>query len=478
MRYVTISVVFALCCATAPRRAHAHEGLQRSVPAKDAVLTAAPTALRLTFTSAPTMQFTRVQLLGPGNVAIPLGVLRLDSVRTVVADIQGALSGGTYTVVWQVAGADGHPVRGRYAFRIAAGATGLAPIRTGGEAAADVAAPGAQAPPAAHHDPASMPTGEGFDAQSPAYVAIRWLTFLALASLLGIIAFQAVVLPLYLRRADQQNGSMLVSAATVRSARFGVMAAGTLVVAALVRLYAQSYAMHGATQSFDLSLMAPMISQTVWGWGWLLQLVAALVAITAFVALRRGRGWAFPVAALAVLALAFTPALSGHAASAPRLMPLAILADGIHVLGAGGWLGSLLALLTVGIPVALSLEESQRGRAVADLVNAFSPTTLLFAGLSAATGVFAAWLHVETFRALWESDYGRILLLKLGILSIVAGTGAYNWLRVRPALGGVEGATRIRRSATVELAVGAVVLLITAALVATPTPMDMTPGGE
>ena len=79
---------------------------------------------------------------------------------------------------------------------------------------------------------------------------------------------------------------------------------------------------------------------------------------------------------------------------------------------------------------------------------------------------------MDSVSALWQSEYGRTLLLKLGILSVVAGTGAYNWLRVKPALGSIEGAVRIRRSATLELAVGVLVLVVTAVLVATPTPMD------
>ena len=63
-------------------------------------------------------------------------------------------------------------------------------------------------------------------------------------------------------------------------------------------------------------------------------------------------------------------------------------------------------------------------------------------------------------------------MLKLGILSVVAGTGAYNWLRVKPTLGDVVGARRVRRSARVEVAVALLVLVVTAVLVATPTSMD------
>ena len=125
-----------------------------------------------------------------------------------------------------------------------------------------------------------------------------------------------------------------------------------------------------------------------------------------------------------------------------------------------------------GIPAAMRLPEAERGPGVAALVNAFSPTALVFAGLTSVTGVFAAWLHLGAIPALWQTSYGQTLMLKLGILSVVAATGAYNWLRVKPSLGGVDGAKKMHRSATVELAVAVLVLVVTAILVATPTAMD------
>nr|MBA3560798.1 CopD family protein [Gemmatimonadaceae bacterium] len=186
----------------------------------------------------------------------------------------------------------------------------------------------------------------------------------------------------------------------------------------------------------------------------------------------RGSKAAWTFAAFAALVLAFTPALSGHAASAPRLTALAILSDGLHIIGAGGWIGSLFIVLIAGIPAAMQLSEEERGGGVAEVINAFSRTALFFAGISVATGVFAAWLHIGTVSGLWQTGYGKTLLLKLGILSLVAATGAYNWLRVRPSLGDVVGGQRIRRSATVEVAIALVVLAVTAVLVATPTAMD------
>jgi putative copper export protein len=316
---------------------------------------------------------------------------------------------------------------------------------------------------------------EGFDAGSPAYVLVRWLQFIGLLIVIGATVFHYGVLG-FLRRREDPDSPML-PVARRRAAQLARGAVFGLGVVAIVRLYAQSYAMHGSTRgAVDLTLLGAMITRTVWGEGWLIQIIGVIVAAIGFSMVRsdaheqgtpRSRlGWG--VAAIGVVALAFTPAFSGHAASTLEWRTLAILADGVHVLGAGGWLGSLLFVLGVGIPAALHLPEAERGPMVAELVNAFSPVALVCAGLTATTGVFAAWLHLGVIPALWGTHYGRILLIKLTVLSIVAGTGAYNWLTVKPRLGDTAAVPHLRRSATAELMVGAVVLLITAVLVATP----------
>lgn len=488
--------VGALATAGVPAVASAHGALRRSQPAANARLSAAPRELRLTFTEVVELPVARLTLLGPGGDAVALAPLALapDSAQVLVSAVRGSLVAGTYTVAWQVAGRDGHPVRGRYTFTLLPSATGLAPTRAGagagasvvtppaapaadpetpaaGEAGASVTAPGQPTPPGAHHPAATVPASDDFGAESPAYVAVRWATYVALMLVLGAAAFRVAVLG-PLRRAGGPDGAPFAAEAARRAATVGLWSAAGLAAAALARLAAQSVAMHGAADALAPAMVGTMLSQTVWGWGWLLQVGAALVAAAAFAAARRGKGAGWVVAALAALGLAFTPALSGHAAAAARLTTLAVLSDGLHVLGAGGWLGSLVVVLAAGVPAALALGAERRGAAVAALVNAFSPTALAFAGLTAGTGLFAGWLHVGRLAALWETGYGQTLLVKLAVLSLLAGTGAYNWRRVRPALGDDTGTARIRRSAAAELAVGALVLLVTAVLVATPTPVD------
>jgi putative copper export protein/methionine-rich copper-binding protein CopC len=473
------ALVVALCLLiVVPRIADAHTELKASTPRAGAHLAAVPREIRLEFSEVPELAFSSVQLLDPMGAPVRLSaaVYAADSKRAVISIVETALTAGDYTVVWQVAGDDGHPVRGRFQFTIAPGAAGIGMAPAAGqEAGTGIAEP--------HHNPVTIPLGSGFDAESPAYVVIRWLGFAAILGIIGAAVFRQVVLRFirYEEAAGNAAGSQpgFIGDAAVRAAVIGVRACAVLAIALFARLVAQSIALHGWPGIVDASLLGTMLMKTVWGWGWLLQLLAVVVAYSGFrstgresmAASRTTTGWAMATAG--ALLLAFTPALGGHAAAAPRWQLLTILADGLHVLGAGGWLGSLLLVVSAGIPAAFAQPGEKPGPAVADLVNAFSPTALMFAGVVASTGVFAAWLHVGSILALWQTTYGKILLAKLAVLSVVAATGAYNWLRVKPSLGQIEGAVRIRNSARVELMVGVIVLLITAVLVATPTAMDM-----
>jgi len=414
-----LAAIVTVCMLLAPSAAHAHGALKSSAPAKNAKLTAVPKEIALVFNEPVELVFTRVELAGPdGKVSLAGLVFAGSGKRAVKAGIEGPLVAGKYTVTWQMAGADGHPIRGNFLFSVEAGASGLGTVSSapgGGDSAAAAAgtagsgnaaiaaavgagrAPG-QGTAQIHHDAETFPNAGGFNAESPLYVVIRWLQFGAILIMTGAVAFHVFVLGL-IRKKHGPDVPMLLPASQ-RAALVGLYAALFLATVAVVRLLAQSYAMHAPGTGFAPALMWSMIGLTTWGWGWLLQVVATVVAITGFALARRKRTEGWRIATVGVVLGAFAPALSGHAAASPMLRPLAIMADGIHIIGASGWLGSLLVLLVAGIPAAMALDKDDRGQAVARLVNAFSPTALVFAGFTAFTGVFAAWLHLESFSAL------------------------------------------------------------------------------
>jgi copper transport protein len=368
-----------------------------------------------------------------------------------VVRVMGGLVAGEYTVRWRAASADGHPMDGEYHFTILPGAAGLQALPASPTPASTPAPPRAEPPAAA-----------GFGVQSPGYVAVRWGTFVALLAVIGAVAFRLLVL------GRVPDGAALVEATAPRAARLGLWAGAFLLIAGFLRLAAQSLAVFGDAPTLPRAL--PMLLGTLWGWGWLLQIGATLVALAGFLLARRGADLGWLVAALGAVALAFTPALSGHAAGSHRFQSLAIVADGLHVFGAGGWLGSLLVVLTVGLPAAVRLDSDGKGRSLAGMAAALSATALVFAAVVLLTGLFAGWLHLGSLAALTGSRYGRTLLVKLAAVVGVAAAGLFNWRRARAALDRAGGARRLRRSAAIELAAALLVLAVTAALVATPPP--------
>ncbi|MES2304629.1 MAG: copper resistance protein CopC [Gemmatimonadota bacterium] len=451
----------ALLLLTQPSIARAHPFLRRSTPAAADSLVASPLQLRLTFSEAIELRFSRLELVAPDGTMAALGPLVVvpDSLGTIVATLPRALGTGEYLVRWQVAGDDAHVVRGEYRFVVGRR------VRAGGEAAA-VVVPAAEAVAHEGHHLAES-VWPAFDASDPLFVGVRWLMYLALVGIVGAAVFQAAVLGRVARRWTAL-GMPPRGELTVLSAAVGQIAALLLLVTLPLRLVAQSVAMHAPGQAFQAEIVGGMIAHTMWGWSWLAQLALTLAAVVLFRRARATSHW-MPVRVV-TLFLAFTPAFSGHAIAAERLVPLAVLSDGLHILGAAGWLGTLAVMLIVSITAAVGSTEDH-GTLAAELVTAYSPVALTCAALAGLTGVASAWIHIGHLSELLTTAFGRVLLLKLTILSLVVATGAYNWRRVLPALGDRVGAARVVRSASVEALIAILVLFVTAVLVSLPTPL-------
>lgn len=459
------SLVVALLWSVAgPRVAWAHGALKRASPASGARLDSLPREIRLTFNERVERAFARLVLLGPEGDTIALGPIEsvAGNERELRASIVGVLREGTYRVHWRVAGRDGHPVRGNHSFRIAPGARGLA---GGAPATGDHG----------HHVPVPLPSPmptaapvPDFDAGSPGFVIVRWLTFMAALVVIGAVAFRFAVAG---RLADVP-GAPFRPAVLSRVAMLGIVSGLALLGTSVARLAAQSLAMHGAGDMFAPATIGAMIAGTLWGLAWVLQVGATVLALIGFSLARGGFSAGWVVSAVAAGGVALSMSLAGHAPAVADRPALAVAVDSVHILAAAGWLGSLFVLLTVGLGQRLEGPAPDRVTRAVAMVNAFSPAALLFAGVVVTTGAISAGLHLGSIAALWSSGYGRALLLKLAILSIVAGIGAFNWLRVRPALGEEGGVRRLQRSGGMELLVGLAVLGATAVLVATPTPME------
>jgi copper transport protein len=194
-----------------------------------------------------------------------------------------------------------------------------------------------------------------------------------------------------------------------------------------------------------------------------IQVVLLAILLAAFLLSWRRveRGWL--VAAVAAAAYALRGIVGGKLAS---------MVNPLHVLGASLWIGTLFVLVVCGLGAMLrpAVPSAARERVVAEMVHRFSVVALGGAGLLGVTGMITAWTHLKRLDALWTTPYGLALDRKLVFVLVVVALGAWNWRRVGPSLGTEGGALKIRRSAATELAVAAIVLVLTGILVSTPSP--------
>ena len=293
------------------------------------------------------------------------------------------------------------------------------------------------------------------DPLSPVGLLVRALLFGGILAATGAVAFHFFVIRPLSRRDD--HAAQVALRLSRRAAAVGTAGAVAVVLMALARLKLQAQAMSDPAlgMSVDYRLL---ILETTWGRAWIAQLFFAGLFLAA-----RNR---WPLSALAAFGLAFTPAFSGHAIGSERLTALAVAADGLHVLGAGGWLGAMLVLAMV---LLIPRHAGDHTLAVA-MIAAFSPLALSAAATVTVSGALSGLLHVGSLEALTGSRYGRTLLVKVGLVIAVVFLGAFNWKRAGPRVIQHNDERPMLRSIRAELGVGLLVLLATAPLVVTPPP--------
>jgi copper transport protein len=132
----------------------------------------------------------------------------------------------------------------------------------------------------------------------------------------------------------------------------------------------------------------------------------------------------------------------------------------LHAMGVGVWIGGLAALL-VGI-------RGAPGEASARAVRRFSTVAGVAIVVVGVTGLIRAGVEVASLEALTASLFGRLVLVKIGLLTTLAALGALNRYRNLPRA--PDTLRGLRRVGSAELGVAVVTLVVAGALVNTVPP--------
>lgn len=129
----------------------------------------------------------------------------------------------------------------------------------------------------------------------------------------------------------------------------------------------------------------------------------------------------------------------------------------LHLLCAAFWLGALLPLWVI----AAGGNAAQTAAAAAR----FGKLALRVVAVLLAAGMSLLLVLIGNAAQFWASDYGRMMAIKLLAVAALLGVAAWNKLFLTPRLlkGDARAALMFRRSLLTEMALGALILLTTAA---------------
>jgi putative copper export protein/methionine-rich copper-binding protein CopC len=455
--------VLALAVLATPALLLAHAHLLRSDPANDSVV-APPSAIRLWFSEAPDLRFSRVSVQDSAGREIEVGALSSIKPMGLQLALTGRLHGGPYVVQWITAASDGHRTNGTVRFRVrkdsagaGAGAAAAPAVTVAPQVTVRVDTSAASRRPTRNSNAVFTPTEV-----VPMSTAVRWAEFVALLTVIGAIIFRLAVLP-----ASKWPDALLADAAD-RTRRLAVAFAILYILATLTRALAQAQ-MLAVPVTSRLDGLRILVTSTHWGVAWAIGIVGAVVMFVGLMVARVGLpGWV--IAALGVVAVTVSEALTGHSGASPHYLALAMAADVAHQLAAGGWIGGLACVVVAGLRTTRTLPDDEGRAAGSQLVRAYHASALECVALVLLSGIIAAFIRLNAFSQLWTTPYGSMLFRKLVFVAVVLGFGYFHWRRVVTPEWDADTRFRFARSATFELIVAAVVIAFTALLVSTQLP--------
>jgi copper transport protein len=360
--------IAVLLLAALPATAGAHAQLEGTSPTRGAILKTQPKQVVFSYSE---------------TVEAPPGAVRVyDAAAKQVDDghvshpggegsklgvgLKAGLPDGTYTATYRVISADGHPVAGGLVFSV--GKPGAGPSKTIDQL---------------------IGSSKISTATKATQRIANALQYLATALAAGLVAFELLCWRDGLRAPRARRlllGAVLLGrAATVA----GILAEGKLA---------------GGTDF--------IVHHTRFGHVWTARGGVWLVFGAAVLASAPAAWLAVPAALLVV-----APALEGHSTT---ISPTGLLVplDVLHVLAMSVWLGGLVALLFV-------VTGDRRA-----ILARFSRVALASVVTLAVTGTVAAIAFLTKLDQLWNTGYGREVLAKVALLTVLVGLGALNRRRL------------------------------------------------
>ncbi|HEY2672717.1 MAG TPA: copper resistance protein CopC [Rugosimonospora sp.] len=376
-----VSGVFALPAGPAS----AHAALIRTSPTQGSVVQQAPRDIVITFSEVVTPVREKIKVIGPDGTRVDRGspTISGDDMRI---PLRTDTQRGTYVVGYRVISADGHPVGAAFTYSLGA--------------------------PSQNNATADATSGGHTDSVVATGVSVS--NFLGYAGLILVVGPALVLMLLWPRRLERRGPTRLAYGG------LGLLALATVLQLYLEVPYSVGSGIFGISGS---DLGTELVDR--YGVAHLVRLGVIAVAAVLLRPALAGLGARWQRWTLAVLgvAAAATFGVAGHPGTsvAPTLT---VVADAVHLGGVAIWVGGLIVL------AAFLLRQADT-----DELSAILPVWSDWAAASVAALVLAgtaqALVQIGSVGALLHTTYGKLVLLKVGLLVIVLVVAAFSRRLVR-----------------------------------------------
>ena len=305
-------------------------------------------------------------------------------------------------------------------------------------------------------------------------IGIRFALYVNLMLLFGLPLFGLYAL----KGAERLHGNVLPLRAMTMW--LSITALGLSVVS----IIAMTASMTGVPLfEVDRASVNTMILETPMGNAWATRIAALFLTLTIAIAMggRQATTWLVLVSLASGAALA-SLAWTGHGAASDGIAGTRhLIADIVHLLSAGAWIGALAALGALLFRPAHSMSEDHI-RLTHRALEGFSLVGTVIVALIVISGLVNSWMLVgpEHLLSMGTTIYGQLLVAKLVLFGAMLGLAAANRFRLTPALdiaikgGGTKPAiSRLRLSIIYETSAALLILGLVAWLGTLEPPMSM-----
>lgn len=426
-----LSLFLFLC----PSISSAHAYIKKSTPLENETVKKAPSEVTIKFDESIQPAFHSIQVFDSNGSRVDQKNGRIDPKQPSIlkSELKKNLPNGSYRIKWKVVSSDGHPVEG------------VIPFQIGDEG---------------EYSTSLHKETRGYIPKAD-LIVLRWLQYISNACYVGLIFFYLLVMPKKIRELQSVDKKFrkLIS-----------MSLTLLILSILLSLPLQATIESGTPWSevFSFSLLENILTNTSYGHSWLIQvaILITLALLTTFLGMaERTKGiilWACFCLGIAVL---WTKSLTSHAAAQSNQL-LTITIDFLHLFAASIWMGSLICF--VGL---LSLRKNtDLKHDYLKMIKKFSKWGLILVLLLTFTGIYGSLLYIPNLSALYQTNYGRVLLCKVSLFVLMVLFASVNFYKGKK--GNAKG---LGVSLKGELLIGLIILILSVVLTNLPTAMQ-SPG--